>query len=484
MIAGETLRTLAPELVLAVTAFAALFAPLRSPRAGWIALAGLCAVALLLCARAEGATVLASIEADRFAAFFQLAMTAASAVVVAAWLFAQREVREIAPRACFLLLAALLGGFVMVGTHHALPLVLGSEMLSLACIALAGFDEQRTTSSEAALKLLVSSGLATALSIYGLGLLYGLGGSLDFEHLGDATSAGFAARFASDPWPISIALTLVLCGVASKIALAPLAFLAPDVGEGAPTPAAAFFVVVAKLAGFGALLRILAALFVRDDVARAMQPHAQHFGARLAVLAAVTLAIGSLAALRQAGLKRLLANSSIAHTGIAAIGVACLDETGFAAALVFLAYSTLAHAGAFVAVVFAEGATGSDRLEDLRGLGRRSPLLAIALLVQFASLSALPPSPGFHAQFRVLLEAWNAGFAWLVLLAAGAMLLWLSLFLRIANELFREPSATRERSGSRVLQGLAVALALATLILGVWPGRLERWAASALDLLR
>ncbi len=487
----DSLRALAPELVLTLTAFACLFAGLRGSRlAGWIALVGLCAASALIVARAgvPAEIVFTLVRVDHFASFFKLLMTAGAVVVVLSWMFERSDRRALPAEAFFLLLGALLGGFLMVGTNHALLLVLGFELMSLASCALAGLDRDRAASGEAAMKSFVFKSFATVLMIYGLSLLYGLTGTLDFARMGAADISGGMASLAQQSsghsLPVSIALILVLVGFAAKISLVPLQFWTPDVYEGSPPQVAMFFAVVSRAAGFGALLRCLSALFVNDGVSRTMLHYASKFGLLLAILAALTMTLGSLGALRQVGLKRLLAYSSIAQSGFAMIGIACLNETGFSAALMYIAICALMTAGAFTALIHLEGIVGSDRLDDMRGQGWKSPIVGVGMILLLASLTGLPPTVGFYGKYRLFIEAWNAGFSWVVLVAAINTLVSVFTLVRVARVLFFAAPSEGRADRARVLVTIAVALSIATLVLGVWTRPIELWATSGLDLLR
>ena len=482
---------LAPEFALGLAAFVALFLGKRSSKlAGLIALAGLSLAAALLIVRGQNTatTVLAMVEIDHFATFFQALMTAGCAIVVLSWTFGRCEPGEIAAERFFLLLCALLGGYLMVGTNHALLFVLGFELLSLGSIALTITDARRALGGEAAMKAFVFTGFATALMIYGLSLLYGLTGTLDFARMGagdvSVGAQGLAQQLASNPLPVALALVLVLAGIACKIALAPMHFWTPDVYAGSPTPVAMFFSVVSKVAGFGALLRFLSALFVQDRASHAMLKYASKFGLLLAVLAALTMTIGNLAALRQPGLKRLFAYSSIAQIGFAMIGVACLNETGFAAALLYIATFALMNAGAYVALIYFESSIGSDQLDDMRGLGWRAPFVGVGAILVLASLIGLPPTIGFYAKYRVFVEAWNVGYGWLVFVAAINTLISVYCAFRVLRVLFLHEPSERQPIRARVLVTLAVVLSLATLLQGIWPRSFEQWTTFALDLLR
>jgi NADH-quinone oxidoreductase subunit N len=491
----DGVRALSTEIVLSLAAFAVMVADLlfgaRGQRhAAWVALAGLAATAasVLGGAQAAPATVFAMVEVDGFARFFKLLMCVGTAAVVLLWMFDARERRGLPGEAYFLLLGALLGGFVIVGTNNALLFVLGFELLSLSSYALAGFDKQRPASGEAAIKYIVFGSFATALMVYGISLLYGLTGTLDFARmaLGDPASgaSGLIAQLAQADLPVALALVLVLAGFAYKISLAPLHFWTPDVYEGSPTAVTTFLAVVSKVAGFGALLRFVAALFVHDGTLREMSAYGARFAFLLAILAAVTMTLGNLAALRQSGLKRLLAYSSIAHAGYAMIGVACMNETGFGAALVYVAVYALMNAGAFAALIYFEGVTGTDKIEALRGVGWKAPLVGVAMVVLLASLIGLPPTLGFYGKYRLFVEGWNSGMGWLVLVAAINTLISLFYYFRVVKALFLAKPASLQLARARTIVTLVVAMAVGVLVFGVWTRPLEQWVNSGLDLLR
>lgn len=492
-------RALAPELVLTVAAFvvllAELFAKHPTPRrSGWLTLFGLFATALALCGTdtTEPGTAFALLQVDRFATYFKLIATVGTAAVVVLWMHAPSAKPALGGDGCFLIMGALLGGFLIVGTNHLLMFVLGFEMLSLASYALAGFDKSRPRSAEAAMKYMVFGSLASALMVFGASLLYGLCGTLDVARLasGDASSGapGLAAQLGNDALPVALALVLMLAGFAYKISLAPLHFWTPDVYEGAPTPVAAFLAVVSKVLGLGALLRFLAVAFVHVDTPMAMTAYAHQVGLLLAILAAVTMSLGNLAALRQASLKRLLAYSSIAHAGYAVIGAATMDEGGLRAGLLYAAVTAVLTAGGFAALARLEEIVGSDRIEDLRGIGWRAPFLGGAMVVLLAGLTGLPPTLGFYGKYRLFVEGWNADLGWLVLVAAVNTLISLFFYFRIAKALFLGLESPADGppppGGRRMLTGLTLFAASASVLLGLWTAPLDRWAAAGMDLLR
>ncbi len=476
----ESLRALAPELLLTLTAFGVLVVELLcsvrdSRRASWIARVGLCAIAALLVLRMSvpAAGVFGSLQVDGFAKCFKLLMTLGSLCVVQLWSSERRPERALPVEAIFLLLCGLLGGFLMVGTNHALLLLLGFELLSLASYALVGLQPRFDAGRRSVSRHFARSVLASGVLIYGLSLFYGLTGTLDFARV---DLAGLAKLLAANPWPLVLAMGLVSAGLASKFMLTTSRVFEADTH--------AFLASVARVAGFGALLRSLSALFVQDSVVTVMAPYAANVSIVIAILAALTMTIANVAALKQIGLRRIFACASIAQTGFALIGVAALNETGFAAAIVYLAISALTSAGSFALALHFEWTAGSDQLADLRGLGRNSPLAGIALTVLLAGSIGLAPCVGFHGIVRLFLEGWNAGLSWLVVVAAINVLIAAVVVLRIAGALFLEPMPTSMPVRSSALAALAVTLASVSLILGLWTVPLDQWANAALDLLR
>jgi NADH-quinone oxidoreductase subunit N len=317
-----------------------------SVRVGYLTLAGLAATAWFLFGQwgEPSHTVYGMVAIDQFGNFFKLFSTAALASVVLFVMHDRRERRHGIGEYYFLLLGALIGIFFMVSTSNLLLMVLGFELLSLSSYSLSGFHKGNRKSAEASMKYVIFGGLSTGIMVYGISLLYGLTGTIDLAKM--AGSANLVAQVTSNPIPFGIATVLVLAGFAYKISLAPFHFWTPDVYEGAPTPVTAFLAVASKAAGFGALLRFLGALFL-DQNGTPLGDYGGRVGTMLALLAAVTMTLGNLAALRQPSLKRMLAYSSIAHAGYVMIGIACMTRGGFTAAMYYLAAYYFMNLGAF-----------------------------------------------------------------------------------------------------------------------------------------
>jgi NADH-quinone oxidoreductase subunit N len=495
-----SLRLIAPEVVLTLVALAALVWDLLlrgrdSRKIGYLTLGGLAVTGWLLVqqwltlgAAPGGAleqTAFGMVTIDRFGAFFKLFTVGALAVVTVFVLYDRHERKHGIGEYYFLLLGAAIGIFFMVSTNNLLLLMLGLELLSLASYSLAGFHKGSKRSAEAALKYIVFGGLSAGVMLYGISLLYGLTGTLDLSLMGrgstDGSAMGLATQFALSPVPVAIAVVLVLAGFAYKVSVVPFHFWTPDVYEGAPTPVTTFLAVASKAAGFAALLRFMGALFLVDGVDLEVGAYAERIGLLLAILAAVTMTLGNLSALRQTNLKRLLAYSSIAHAGYALMGVAVMSQAGFSAAIFYLAAYYFMNLGAFGFLLYFEGVTSSEDIDSLKGLGWRYPLVSCAMVVMLVSLTGLPPTVGFYGKLLLFYEGVEAGYGWLVVCAALNSVVSLFYYFRVAKALFLSSAEEQEKPTvlQPVLAGLIAVLAVFTIVTGLFNRPLQRWSDQA-----
>jgi len=486
----EGLRGIQPEIVMTITALAALVFDLllkgrESRRVGYLTLAGLVFTAWFLLGQwseAAPRTVFGMVAVDQFGNFFKLFTIAALAMVVLLVMHDHREREHGVGEYYFLLLGASLGIFFMVSTNNLLLMVLGFELLSLASYSLAGFHKGDRKSAEAAMKYVIFGGLATGIMLYGISLLYGLTGTIDLAKMG--SGGGLVAQLAHSPVPVGIAMVMILAGFAYKVSVAPFHFWTPDVYEGAPTPVTTFLAVGSKAAGFGVMLRFLGAIFLRPGVAENVAAYGDRIGLLLAILAAITMTLGNFAALRQSSLKRMLAYSSIAHAGYVLIGVACMTEAGFSAALYYLAAYYFMNLGAFGFLLYFEGVNGNDSVESLKGMGFKAPLISIVMVAFLVSLTGLPPTVGFYGKYLLFVEGVSQGMYWLVVVAALNSVVSLFYYLRVAKALFLAKPAEREAAPAPVLTGFVTAFGVATVVLGIYITPLRAWAERSLDMLR
>jgi NADH-quinone oxidoreductase subunit N len=359
-----------------------------------------------------------------------------------------------------LLLLALCGMVIMVTSGNLLVVFLGLEVLSVASYALTGLKKNDRKSSEAAIKYFLMGSLAAAFLVLGLAFLYGAAGSLD---IGEVLSR---IQAASSPSPLGLAgLALVTVAFAFKMALVPFHMWAPDVYEGAPTPVTAFLSTGPKLAGVAVLFRLLGPKLSSGSGGR-------EFLAVLGAVAVATMVLGNLAALRQSNLKRLLAYSSIAHSGYILLAVIAADGTSL---VFYLVVYLFMNAGAFSAlVVLGRKDREYGELEDLAGLGFRYPWIAASLSVLLLSLAGFPPTAGFLAKFYVFSAAVREGFVGLVVVAVLASLVSVFYYLRIVVVLYmREPGGEVRIEADHPGPHLVLFFCLyAVLQLGILPGNL------------
>ena len=489
----DALTSLAPELTLIAVALAVLVVDLvRKGRdsnvIGWITLGGLFVTGFLLYGQwgGEPELVLALVTVDNFGTFFKLFTVAALAVVTVFVMNDVRERKHGIGEYYFLLLGAAIGIFFMVSTNNLLLMILGLELLSLASYSLAGFHKGDKASAEASMKYVIFGGLSSGIMIYGISLLYGVTGTLNIDEMGLVDGA-LASQVAASPVPLGVAVLLILAGFAYKTSVAPFHFWTPDVYQGAPTPVTTFLAVASKAGGFGALLRFVGALFLHDGIESTIAQYADKIGLLLAILAAITMTLGNLAALRQSSLKRMLAYSSIAHAGYVLIGLACMSEAGLSAAMLYLGAYYFMNLGAFGFLLYFEGVNGDDSIDSLKGLGPRTIVISCAMVACLVSLTGLPPTIGFYGKYMLFVKALDSDLGWLAVLLGVNSAISLYYYLRVAKALFLAAPSDRPLTpalSQPVLVGFVTGLSVLTVLFGLFPDGLAQLALQSVDILR
>jgi NADH-quinone oxidoreductase subunit N len=349
-----------------------------------------------------------------------------------------------------LVLLALAGAAVMVSSTDGLVVFLGLEILSVASYALTGLQRAERASAEAAAKYFLMGSFAGAFFVFGLAFVYGSTGGLVLTAGAPAAALGTA---------------LVLTALFFKAAVAPFHMWAPDVYEGAPTPVAAFLTLVPKAAGLAVALRIA---LPRLGPA-AVSPL---FTDVLSAAAVLTMFAGALGALRQKSFKRMLAYSSIAHSGFLLVAVVARDAAGL---VFYLAAYLFMNTGAFGVLALAAGPDGEPAaIADLAGLGRRAPWLAAGLTVFLLSLAGFPPTAGFLAKFTVFGAAVREGRIALTVAAVLASLVSAAFYLRVVVAMYMEEGGeppVGERNDPAMVLVLFLCL-FGVIQLGLWPGNL------------
>jgi NADH-quinone oxidoreductase subunit N len=369
-----------------------------------------------------------------------------------------------------LLLFSTFGAMTLAASGDALTLFIGLETMSIGAYAMTAFRRASPRSAEGALKYFLLGSFAAAILIYGFALVYGATGHTDLAGIGAAAKTGAV----HNPLLV-VGVALVLVGVAFKVSAVPFHAWTPDAYDGAPTPATAFMAVAVKAAAFAMLLRVL--VLSLGDVAWASW--ASGWPPVVAALAVLTMTIANLIAGRQESVKRMLAYSSIAHAGYLLVGVTAMMHSpaqAGASVLYYLLAYTVSTAGAFGALILC-GSHGREAVsyEDLAGLGKRHPAVALAFSLFLLSLAGVPPLAGFFGKWFIFKSAIESGLYWLAILGFVNSVVGAYYYLRVLVFMYmREPAAGAPvaipmRSGY-VAAALLVSAAL-VLALGLTPTR-------------
>ena len=373
-----------------------------------------------------------------------------------------------------LTLFALAGMMFAASANDFVMLFVSIELITVTFYVLTSFERRRLGSLEAGVKYLILGALSSALLVYGIALVWGTAGTMQFGEL-----ARRAPQFQGNT-VFLLGLLLVLVGLAFKIAAFPMQLWTPDVYQGSPTPTTAFLAVGSKAAGFVLLLRVLFAALPREVTV----PWAK----LLMVIAAITILYGSLCAIPQRNLKRLLGYSSIANAGYLLLGVAALSQAGTVAVLYFLSGYLFTLLAAFSVMVLVMRTTEAEDISALAGLSQRSPFLAATMTLAMVSLAGVPPLAGFFGKFLLIKAVLDAGpaYYWLVGVALFGVVVSLWYYFGVIRAIYWSERAG-EGAPIRVPRPLQAALAICVagmLWLGLYPGPMLRAAEAAVQVLR
>ena len=327
-----------------------------------------------------------------------------------------------------LVLFATVGMMVMVSASNLMTLYLGLELQSLALYVLAAFARDDLRSSEAGLKYFVLSGLASGLLLYGISLVYGFSGTMDFQALHGALMTPAAA-----PPGLIIGIVFVLVGLAFKVSAVPFHMWTPDVYEGAPTPITVFFTTGPKVAAMALLLRVMGTSFA--ELVPAWQ-------SLIVLMSIASMVLGALAAIGQRNIKRLMAYSSIGHMGYALIGLAVGSSDGVRGVLVYMTVYVLMTAGTFACIMaMKRGGRPVEQISDLSGLATNDPGLAMAFSVFMFSLAGIPLMAGFFAKLYIFLAAVKGGLWTLAIIGVLTSVVGAFYYIRIIKVMYFDPPA-------------------------------------------
>ena len=369
-----------------------------------------------------------------------------------------------------LLLLATIGLMLLVGSEELLLIFIGLELTGLSLYVLAGFDKSDVRSAEAGLKYFLFGSTASAFTLFGISLIYGMCGTTSLVAIG--------AKLGTITPLLAAGIVMTLIGFAFKIAAAPFHLWAPDAYQGAPIPSAAFIASGSKVASFVVLGKIVLVGFGPAQGAAGWHAMVAGWAPLLATLAALSILIGNLVALAQSNVRRLLAYSAVAHAGYTLLGLIAGGREGFSATLFYTTVYAFTLVGAFGVVAMVRRETGGDDFAHFSGLRARSPLLAGCMAIFMLSLAGLPPLAGFFGKFYLFSAALrvggNHGLLWLVALALFGSLISFYYYLMVLKVIFVDKSSrTTPLLQLDLLQRTSITvLAAIVLFLGLFPGGL------------
>jgi NADH-quinone oxidoreductase subunit N len=400
--------------------------------------------------------------ADRFSVFFKVVFYLTT---VLTFLLSQRytEIEEIGSSEYYvLLLFTLFGMMILASAVDLLSIYVGLELMVFCTYVLTGFLRQQRRSNEAALKYVILGAVSTGIFLYGVSLIYGLTGTTQLD--------GMAAAVSGDPLDpgLLLAVVFIVAGLVFKVGAVPFHMWVPDVYEGAPTTITAFMSVGPKAAAFAVILRV----FLNPLVA------ASDAWIIVAVIAVVTMALGSFVALVQDNFKRLLAYSSIAHAGFALLGVVAGGEDGIAGVMLYLLIYAFMNLGIFGAVIMMRnGDFSGELIDDYAGFAKSHRGLALLMLLYLFSLAGIPPTAGFFAKFYVLVALVERGFVMLAVIAVLLSAVAAYFYIRIVMVIYmREPERVFEPALTPSVRAALAFTAAGTIGIGLFPAWFLRLA--------
>ena len=368
-----------------------------------------------------------------------------------------------------MLLLATIGLMLLVGSEELLVIFIGLELTGLSLYVMVAFDKTDVRSAEAGLKYFLFGSTASAFTLFGISLIYGMSGTTSLAAMGQKLTIGHVQPL------LAIGIVMTLIGFAFKIAAAPFHLWAPDAYQGAPVPSAAFIASGSKVASFVVLGKIVLVGFAPVHGSANWHAMVAGWSPVLAALAALSILVGNLVALAQTNVRRLLAYSAVAHAGYTLLGLVAGGRDGFSATLFYTTAYAITLVGAFGVVALVRHKTGGDDFANFSGLWTRSPLLAGCMAIFMLSLAGIPPLAGFFGKFYLFSAALRAsgdhGLLWLVAPALFGSLISLYYYLIVLKVIFVDESAT-QTSVVKVdlLSRMSLTLlALLVLVLGITP---------------
>ena len=394
---------------------------------------------------------------DPYAVFFEIIFIMIAAVMtLASYSYVGKYVKAEGEFYTLMLFAAT-GAMFMASTNELITIYISLELTSIPLYVMAGLLRTGERSAEAAVKYVLLGAMSSAILLYGFALLYGLTGTTDLAGIARSVETGVQ----NGNVLILIADVLILAGFGFKISAVPFHMWAPDIYEGAPTPATAFFSVASKAAGFAALIRV----FMSGGLG---QVNLTSLTIVIAIIAIATMTLGNLVAAVQTNVKRLMAYSSIAQAGYILVGfvasIAGKHPDGDSAVLFFILVYVITNLGAFSGIIALANATGGEKIDDFKGLAKRAPLLSAGTALCLLSLAGIPPMAGFISKVFIFTAAWGEGLSWLVVIALLNTVVSLVYYGRIVKAMYFDAPVKEDHLTTPIGLSSSIALTTAALV--------------------
>jgi NADH-quinone oxidoreductase subunit N len=365
-------------------------------------------------------------------------------------------------------LVALLGVMVMTSAGSLVTIYIGLELMSLALYAMVAFDRDSGVAAEAAMKYFVLGAISSGALLYGFSIIYGMTGTLQLDELAIAIR-----EIGPDRLGLVFGLVFIIAGVAFKFGAVPFHMWIPDVYHGAPTPVTLFVGSAPKIASYVLAIRVLA---------EGLDAMVASWQGMLIVLAVLSMIIGNVVAIAQTNLKRMLAYSTISHVGFILLGILAGTAQGYRAALFYTMVYVIMTVGSFgMILLLSREGFEADRIDDFKGLNRKSPWFAAMMMMLMFSTAGVPPFVGFWSKLAVLGAVIDIGMTWLAAVAVVLSVVGAFYYLRVVKVMyFDEPSDSVVVDAGGTLRALLSANGLAVLVLGIFPGALIELCARVL----
>jgi NADH-quinone oxidoreductase subunit N len=394
---------------------------------------------------------------DQYAMFFDIIFLMIAAVIIlSSYSYVGKYVKADG-EFYTLMLFSVTGMMFLASTTELLTIYISFELTSFPLYVMAGLLRTGERSAEAAVKFVLLGAMSSAILLYGFALLYGLTGTTDLT--GIATSIKDGVQ--NGNVLVLIASVLILAGFGFKISAVPFHMWAPDIYEGAPTPATAFFSVGSKAAGFAAMLRV----FITGGLG---QVNLTSLTTIVSIIAVLSMTLGNFVAAVQTNVKRMMAYSSIAQAGYIIMGFAASlsgqNSDASSAVLFFILVYVITNLGAFAGIIALANATGGEKIEDFRGLAKRAPLLSAGTALCLLSLGGIPPTAGFVSKLFIFTAVWGQGLYWLVVIALINTVVSLVYYGRIVKAMYFDAPLKEDHLTTPLSLSSSIALTTAAVI--------------------